>query len=73
MDWNVMDRLHQKGYISSNPAKRNQSVELSEEGLAEAELTGEKTVFSCAVGRNELLASVLFCPEAAAFVARSRR
>ena len=41
VDWDVMDRLHQKGYIS-NPANRNKSVELTEEGLAEAERLAKK-------------------------------
>ncbi|HLS67920.1 MAG TPA: DUF6429 family protein [Kiloniellales bacterium] len=35
-DWKAMDRLHAKGFIS-NPATRNKSVVLSEEGLQEAE------------------------------------
>jgi Domain of unknown function (DUF6429) len=31
LPWNVMDALHQKGYIS-DPATKNKSVWLSEEG-----------------------------------------
>ena len=31
LPWSVMDRLHQKGYIS-DPATKNKSVWLSEEG-----------------------------------------
>ena len=31
-DWDAMDRLHDKGYIS-NPARKAKSVVLSEEGL----------------------------------------
>ena len=31
LPWTVMDRLHQKGYIS-DPATKNKSVWLSEEG-----------------------------------------
>ena len=30
MPWNVMDRLHQKGYIS-DPARKSKSVWLTEE------------------------------------------
>ena len=36
LDWETMDRLHEKGFIS-NPAHRAKSVVLSDEGLAEAE------------------------------------
>ncbi len=35
-DWDALDRLHQKGYIS-NPATRAKSVVLSDEGLREAQ------------------------------------
>jgi Domain of unknown function (DUF6429) len=31
LPWSVMDRLHQKGYIS-DPATKNKSVSLSDEG-----------------------------------------
>lgn len=41
LDWDVMDRLHQKGFIS-NPANRNKSVELTDEGVAEAERLARK-------------------------------
>jgi len=34
--WDVMDRLHQKGFIS-DPATRAKSVVLTEEGLSKAE------------------------------------
>lgn len=34
-DWDTMDRLHQKGYIS-DPEGKAKSVALSEEGLARA-------------------------------------
>jgi len=37
LPWSVMDRLHQKGYIS-DPATKNKSVSLSDEG---AELSKE--------------------------------
>jgi hypothetical protein len=35
-DWDVMDRLHKKGWIS-NPATRAKSVSLTPEAIAEAE------------------------------------
>ena len=35
-DWDALDRLHRKGYIS-NPASRAKSVVLTNEGLREAE------------------------------------
>jgi hypothetical protein len=41
IDWDTMDRLHQKGYIS-NPAHRAKSVILTDEGLAEAKRLAEK-------------------------------
>jgi hypothetical protein len=41
VDWNVMDRLHEKGMIS-NPANRNKSVVLTDEGLQEAERLARK-------------------------------
>ena len=41
IDWEVMDRLHEKGFIS-NPASRVKSVELTEEGRAEAERAARK-------------------------------
>ena len=31
LDWEVMNRLHEKGYIS-NPKNKNKSVEVTEEG-----------------------------------------
>jgi Domain of unknown function (DUF6429) len=34
-DWGAMNRLHEKGLIS-NPATRNKSVVLTEEGLTKA-------------------------------------
>ena len=34
--WDVLDRLHQKGYIS-NPVSKAKSVLLTDEGLREAE------------------------------------
>jgi hypothetical protein len=36
IDWDTMDKLHQKGFIS-DPARRAKSVVFTEEGLAEAE------------------------------------
>jgi|SRR5882672_10231299 len=36
IDWETMDRLHQKGFIS-DPTRRAKSVIFTEEGLAEAE------------------------------------
>ena len=36
IDWDTMDRLHQKGFIS-DPTHRAKSVVFTEEGLAEAE------------------------------------
>jgi hypothetical protein len=41
IDWDTMDRLHQKGYIS-DPARAAKSVALTEEGLAEAVRLAEK-------------------------------
>ena len=35
-DWNAMDRLHEKGYIS-NPLGKAKSVVFTEEGLERAE------------------------------------
>lgn len=35
-DWDAMDRLHEKGYIS-NPVSNAKSVALTEQGLKEAE------------------------------------
>jgi hypothetical protein len=35
-DWDAMDRLHRKGYIT-NPKSRAKSVVITEEGKAEAE------------------------------------
>lgn len=35
-DWDAMDRLHEKGYIS-NPAGKTKSVVFTESGLAESE------------------------------------
>ena len=35
-DWDALDRLHQKGYIS-NPASKAKSVVFSDEGRREAE------------------------------------
>jgi len=35
-DWDALDRLHQKGYIS-NPKGKAKSVALSEEGLKRSE------------------------------------
>jgi hypothetical protein len=44
IDWDVMDRLHQKGFIS-DPAMRAKSVVLTEEGLAKAERMAQQTFF----------------------------
>jgi hypothetical protein len=41
LPWDVMDSLHQKGYIS-NPASKNKSVLLSEEGAKLARQLFEK-------------------------------
>jgi hypothetical protein len=35
-DWDALDRLHEKGYIS-DPARKTKSVVLTEEGMREAE------------------------------------
>jgi hypothetical protein len=35
-DWNAMNRLHEKGFIS-NPVGKAKSVSLTEEGLRESE------------------------------------
>lgn len=35
-DWDAMNRLHEKGYIS-NPVSKTKSVVFTEEGLREAE------------------------------------
>lgn len=36
LDWDAMDRLHEKGFIS-NPAGKAKSVSMSDEGLAKSE------------------------------------
>ena len=36
LDWDAMNRLHEKGFIS-NPVSKAKSVVLSERGLAESE------------------------------------
>jgi len=41
IDWDTMDRLHRKGFIS-DPTHRARSVVLTEEGLAEATRLAEK-------------------------------
>jgi hypothetical protein len=41
LDWDTMDRLHKKDYIS-DPAHRAKSVIFTEEGLAEARRLAEK-------------------------------
>jgi Domain of unknown function (DUF6429) len=41
IDWDTMDRLHQKGFIS-DPTHRAKSVVFTEEGLAEAERCARK-------------------------------
>jgi hypothetical protein len=41
IDWETMDRLHQKGFIS-DPSHRAKSVVFSDEGLAEAERAARK-------------------------------
>ena len=41
VDWEVMDRLFDKGFIS-NPSSRAKSVVLTDEGLAEAERAARK-------------------------------
>lgn len=35
IDWDAMDRLHEKGFIE-NPVNKAKSVELTEEGVEEA-------------------------------------
>jgi hypothetical protein len=40
-DWDTMDRLHKKGYIS-NPKSKALSIVLSEEGLSRAKELFEK-------------------------------
>ena len=40
-DWDALNRLHTKGYIS-NPVSKAKSVVLTEEGLKEAERLCEK-------------------------------
>jgi hypothetical protein len=40
-DWDALDRLHQKGYIS-NPMSKARSVVLTDEGLHEAERLFQK-------------------------------
>lgn len=40
-DWDALNRLHDKGYIS-NPATKAKSVVLTEEGLKEAQRLCEK-------------------------------
>lgn len=43
-DWDAMDRLHEKGYIS-NPVGKAKSVRMADEGLRESERLFE-TLFS---------------------------
>jgi len=52
VDWPLMDQLHQKGYLS-NPANRNKSLELTREGLAEAERLAKKVFSSAFVARSK--------------------
>ena len=40
-DWDAMNRLHEKGYIS-NPVGKAKSVRLTEEGLRESERLCQK-------------------------------
>jgi Domain of unknown function (DUF6429) len=40
IDWDAMDRLHKKGYIS-DPARKAKSVVFTEEGLSEAKRLAE--------------------------------
>jgi hypothetical protein len=40
-DWDTMNRLYEKGYIS-NPASKNRSVAISEEGMNLSEKLFEK-------------------------------
>jgi Domain of unknown function (DUF6429) len=40
IDWDAMDRLHKKGYIS-DPARWAKSVVLTEEGLSKAKRLAE--------------------------------
>ena len=40
-DWDVMDRLHEKGLIG-NPKSKNKSVWLSESGVSEAKKSFEE-------------------------------
>ena len=42
-DWDAMDRLHQKGYIS-DPKNKNKSVVMSEEGQRRSEQVCQKLV-----------------------------
>ena len=44
IDWGVMNRLHKKGLIS-DPVNKNKSVELTSEGLLQAERLA-KSLFS---------------------------
>ncbi len=41
IDFEVLDRLHEKGYIG-NPANKNKSVLLSKEGLEKSEMLFER-------------------------------
>ncbi len=45
-DWDVMDRLYQKGFID-NPADKAKSVVLTDEGLRQSERLFEVIVSSC--------------------------
>jgi hypothetical protein len=47
-DWDALDRLHEKGYIS-DPARKAKSVVLTDEGLREAERLFNK-LFACEAG-----------------------
>ena len=49
-DWDAMNRLHEKGYIS-NPVGKAKSVRLTPEGLRESEQLFEKLFTSDDVAR----------------------
>lgn len=51
-DWDTMDRLHQKGYIS-NPKSKAMSIALSEEGLSRSKELFERFFAKAGGDRDE--------------------
>ena len=54
-DWDAMDRLHEKGFIS-DPRSKAKSVVLTEEGLSRS-----RELFDRLFGRRRFLCGLFFC------------